>query len=331
MNFSSRHQENPNKPYLHTNNYNNSQTNDNEEAKKKFKIFIAGIPKTCNFNELRQKLSTIGPVLSLEPQINRYTGLYAKHAFMETTEQGQQRFLDKEALKFKKSLIKFAPYLKGDKLASYLKRFNSKRLFIYRLPNGTTLRDIRSYFSKFGDIKNLYWRNIPPNFEKVAVVIYYQTTVAQKALEAVSHDPMILDYGITVSYQYMNSQFGHYEVGGRGGRRGEAQARRGVREGYRGRDDRFGAKIRGMRILGVDYKRGRRSEVGGSQGREGSPSSGFLKRFTPRFRRLSLGTEVKCHQKKPTDSEYRVHSVIVGNHSFENIALNTPGVGAKHE
>lgn len=58
-------------------------------------------------------------------------------------------------------ILECRPYLKGKKLESYLKQFNSKRIYVENIPEGTTDASLYRFFSGICNVERAYLANNP--------------------------------------------------------------------------------------------------------------------------------------------------------------------------
>ena len=78
------------------------------------------------------------------------------------------------------------------------------KMFVGRLPNGTTQEDLNKYFSQFGELTDTY---IPTPFRNFAFLTYASTEDGRACLR----ENHVLDVSIFISFIFIKKNYELYE------------------------------------------------------------------------------------------------------------------------
>jgi len=132
---------------------------------------VLGLPWNTTDEELKQYFTEqCGDVNYAEVKIDRQTGKSRGFGFIRfKTEESAQCALEKDH------------YLGGRKLEVKLKRETPMKLFVGRLPSGSTKDELFEYFSKFGDVTDTY---VPSPFRGFGFVTFSSSDVGNSVLNS---------------------------------------------------------------------------------------------------------------------------------------------------
>lgn len=123
---------------------------------------VIGLPFKLTSDEMKEYFeSNYGELSYCEVKFDRQTGKSRGFGFI--------RFKDEETAK---EALKGDHYIMGRRVEVRMKKEKPLKLFVGRLPDGTTQQELDKHFSQFGELKDTY---IPSPFRNFAFITYAST------------------------------------------------------------------------------------------------------------------------------------------------------------
>lgn len=180
---------------------------------------VIGLPFKLTSDEMKEYFeSNYGELSYCEIKFDRQTGKSRGFGFI--------RFKDEETAN---EALKGDHYLMGRKVEVRMKKEKPLKLFVGRLPNGTTQEELDKHFSQFGELKDTY---IPTPFRNFAFITYASTEDGRACLR----ENHVLK-GVRLNVMTRNVEKGEPQRNDshRGGDRGGDRGNRSFSGGYNNR------------------------------------------------------------------------------------------------
>lgn len=167
------------------------------------RIFLGGLPKESNEEELKDLFSPFTPVLNVELNRRKNGGqMCLGHGFLTVESEAVEKLLMLETCRYRERNITISKYRTGEELIEYQKAFGMRRIFIKGVSQDMKKVDLRGMFVQFGKITSAYFRNEPGNPEHLGVVIFERSESAHKAHRAYNEKTVENVLGIQVIFQF---------------------------------------------------------------------------------------------------------------------------------
>jgi len=131
-------------------------------------IAVFGLPWASTDDEVREYFEKYGELAYCEVKKDRATGKSRGYGFI--------RFKTEEAAQ---EALKDDHYINGRRVDLRHKKDSPMKLFVGRIPGGTTTEDLHEYFSQFGEVKDTY---LPPPFRGFGFITFESSEVGNQVL-----------------------------------------------------------------------------------------------------------------------------------------------------
>ena len=188
-------------------NHQNQEELGQEQPPQRNKIFIGGLHKKTDPEDLTRFLADYATIVSLELNRKREGGNCIGYGSAVTTQKGYRTLTSLRTLIYRGRKITLAPFMRGESLEQHLQSKNSKRIFLTQIPSNFTLGDLKTLFEEIGPVDAVYWRTVPGAMSRIAVVFFYSGRDAVKAFDLVNANPVEY-YGLRARHRYLNEEAG---------------------------------------------------------------------------------------------------------------------------
>jgi len=138
-------------------------------------MIVLGLPYSATEEDLKNYFEKFGELVHYEVKLDKETKKSKGFGFIRfKTEEVAQEVLEATHMMGGRSLDVKVPYKQNP-----MQDNTPTKLFIGRLPKGTTVEDLRDHFSEYGPLKDVY---IPNNFRGFGFVTFASQTLAQSAM-----------------------------------------------------------------------------------------------------------------------------------------------------
>ena len=117
-------------------------------------VFLSGLSGISNEKGLLRYLRTRARgVVSISFPKKSSSG----YAFLTMKDKAaKQEMLKVTDLRYKKRTLKVKPFMSGERLSEFKSELNERRLFVFSLPISAKDRELKEFFSKYGEVENAY-------------------------------------------------------------------------------------------------------------------------------------------------------------------------------
>jgi len=138
-------------------------------------MIVLGLPYSATEEDLKNYFEKFGELVHYEVKLDKETKKSKGFGFIRfKTEEVAQEVLEATHMMGGRSLDVKVPYKQNS-----MQDNTPTKLFIGRLPKGTTVEDLLDHFSEYGPLKDVY---IPNNFRGFGFVTFASQTLAQSAM-----------------------------------------------------------------------------------------------------------------------------------------------------
>lgn len=139
-------------------------------------IIVSGMPYATTQDEMEEHFSQYGELEMCRMKYDKSNGMSRGFGFIryKTVEAVEKAFLATHLFNKRRVSIAFSKSLEEDDGGNI-----PTKLFVGRLPQGTTAEDVKEYFSRFGVLKDVY---LPNPFRGYGFVMFANQHVANKVI-----------------------------------------------------------------------------------------------------------------------------------------------------
>lgn len=173
-----------------------------------FKIFIGGLSKKTNEQNLLIHLEKYGEVISLNLKKKKSSEDCVGYGHATVQKDTYFLLINKGCSIFRGQKITFGPYLDGNNLKSHLEKLNSKRIFVRDIPVSSTGSSLETLFSSFGAVETAYLRAVPGKKTPIGVILFVDPKNAEGAVKMVNEDSTGDFKDMSATYKFLQGRKG---------------------------------------------------------------------------------------------------------------------------